>query len=126
MILLDIVTAKLNFHNKWLYLFAFPVLTRYKQLPTIRENFGRRRSGTSRPAGSDASQPPDVNARIDPQAIVEIVQQAGQTFILEKRLPGQPADSAGDKQGNTGVCWGARCTATRVRDRQTSFCFAVN
>ncbi len=38
MILLDIVTAKLNFHNKWLYFFAFPVLTRYKQLPTIREN----------------------------------------------------------------------------------------
>ncbi|NCV84521.1 MAG: hypothetical protein EBW14_01245, partial [Oxalobacteraceae bacterium] len=66
------------------------------------------------------------NARIDPQAIVEIVTEAGQTFILEKRLPGQPADSAGDEQGNTGVCWGTRRTAAWVRDRQTSFCFAVN
>jgi|GEM_PF-4380779 len=39
MILLDIVTAKPNFYNKWLYIFAFPVLTRYKQLPTIRQKF---------------------------------------------------------------------------------------
>jgi len=39
MILLDIVTAKLNFHNKWLYVLRFPVLTRYKHLPTIRQNF---------------------------------------------------------------------------------------
>ena len=96
MILLDIVTAKLNFHNKWLYFFAFPVLTRYKQLPTIRENFGRRDSGTSRPAGSDTSQPPDVNSGMGPQAIVEIVQRPGQSFILEKRLPSQLAESVSD------------------------------
>jgi len=87
MILLDIVTAKPNFYNKWLYIFAFPVLTRYKQLPTIRQIFSRETSGPSRQVGSDGDRAVGVNARMDPRAIVKIVQQLGQPFILEKRLP---------------------------------------
>jgi hypothetical protein len=63
---------------------------------------------------------------MDPQAIVEIVQQPGQSFILEKRLPRQLADRASDEQGSTGVCGETRCTATWVREIQTGFSFAVN